>query len=349
MEALDTKLGDNGTSDAVQILAGTRQLLAPALRHVVDQFPSELGRIVGYHLGTHDRNGTPIDGDSGKAVRPALALLACQAVGGDQARALPAAVAVELVHNASLLHDDIIDGDQTRRGRPAVWRTFGVADAILAGDALFFVAIRTLAESLPLAGQGVMILTSTVQQLIEGEHTDLLMEGRPATTLSESQAMATAKTGSLIAAACALGAIAGGATVEQIARMHSFGLDLGLAFQFIDDIKGIWGDPAVTGKPTSDLASGKKSLPVAYALANTGAARAELAALYQKDTPLTPAEQARAADLVEAAGGRAWANERADHHIRQARLHLEVSATDPAAVARLNTLATMITSSGPHR
>lgn len=335
-------------ADGREMLARTRALVAPALREAVAGLRPEMERVVGYHLGTHDRHGAPADGDGGKAFRPALALLACQAVHGDPSRALPAAVAVELAHNASLIHDDIIDGDRTRRGRPAVWSTFGVPTAILAGDALFFMAVQVLAESPSLAGQGVAILTTAVQRLIEGEHTDLLLESRTGAVLADAQETAAAKTAALIAASCALGAIAGGATADQVERLDGFGRHLGAAFQLVDDLQGIWGDPAVTGKPTSDLASGKKSLPVAFALAGDGRPSAELAALYGSDRALCPDELARVADLVEAAGGRAWAAGEAERHIRQAQSLLENAACDPDAAAHLAALGSLITTMGRH-
>ncbi|OLT33222.1 hypothetical protein BJF79_08040 [Actinomadura sp. CNU-125] len=240
-----------------------------------------------YHLGWQDVAGHPVTADGGKGIRARLVRLACEAVGGTAEQAVPAAVAVELAHNASLVHDDVIDGDELRRGRPAVWAVFGVPAAILAGDALFFLATEVLAERPPpLGGAGVCVLAGAIQQLIEGEHSDSEAEERPGGTLLEAEERAAAKTAALTAAAGALGALAAGAEADRIEGMRAYGLHLGLAFQFIDDLLGIWGDPARTGKPVgSDLASRKKSLPVVYALASPTPAGRALAELYE--TPRT--------------------------------------------------------------
>ncbi|MFF8392684.1 polyprenyl synthetase family protein [Streptomyces sp. NPDC016172] len=329
-------------ADGPAVLARTRALLTPALREAVSGLCPDLRPVVGYHLGTHDRDGAPAEDDGGKAFRPALVLLACQAVGGTAAQALPAALAVELAHNASLIHDDIIDGDCTRRGRPAVWTMFGVPTAILAGNALFFMAVQVLAESSALAGRGVTVLTTAVQQLIEGELADLLLPSKDGAALAETQDMAAAKTAALVSAACALGAIAGGGQDDQVEGLRRFGQHLGEAFQLMDDLQGIWGDPTMTGKPTSDLAAGKKSLPVAFALSGDGPCSAELAALYASGRTLSHEQLPRIADLVEAAGGRAWALAETERHIRQARSLLENGAYAPAAAASLVALGGLI-------
>ncbi|MEU9113273.1 polyprenyl synthetase family protein [Streptomyces sp. NPDC048483] len=287
----------------------------------------------------------PLAGSSGKAVRPALALLACEAVGGERLQGVPAAVAVELVHNASLLHDDIIDGDRLRRGRPALWALLGVPAGILAGDALFFLAVQVLADAPPpLDGRGARQLTAAVQELIGGEYTDALLETRSAVSLADCTAMAADKTGALIAASCALGALAGGAGMTRVGHLRAFGAHVGVAFQLVDDLLGIWGDPARTGKPArSDLASRKKSLPVAAALASDGAAGRELSRLYDRREPLSQAQLERAAELVEAAGGRAWAAGEARRHIGAAldSLHAADPARTPAQ--ELTALAQLIT------
>jgi geranylgeranyl diphosphate synthase, type I len=345
-QAASQNLDTEDAADSRAILRRTRSLIVPALREAVAGLRPDMRRVVGYHLGTHDRHGAPADHDGGKAFRPALVLLACQAVRGDAAQALPAALAVELAHNASLIHDDIIDGDRTRRGRPAVWSLFGVPTAILAGDALFFLAVQVLAESPALAGRGVTVLTAAVQRLIEGEYVDVLMAGRDGTALADTREMAAAKTASLISAACALGAIAGGGTDEQVEALRDVGRHLGEAFQLMDDLQGIWGDPSVTGKPTSDLAAGKKSLPVAFALEGRGGPSTELAALYASGRTLSLEQLLRVADLVEAAGGRDWALAEAECHIRRARSLLEDDAYDPEALARLVALGGLITTMG---
>ncbi|KOU65125.1 polyprenyl synthetase family protein [Streptomyces sp. IGB124] len=326
---------------AGEILADAARTVDPALRQAAGHLTPPIRRLTDYHLGWTDAQGRPAT-RPGKGLRPALALLACQAVGGQAAQALPAAVAAELVHNASLLHDDVIDNDQLRRHRPTVQALFGTSAAILAGDALFFLAVQTLAQApAPLCGSGLQWLTAAVQELIDGEYADTTLEQRPdPVSLSEIAAMAAAKTGSLIAVSCALGALAGGADARRTAHLRDFGAHLGQCFQLADDILGIWGDPAVTGKPRlADLQARKKSLPVAAALSAANDPARELAALYATSRPLGTGELERAAHLVEAAGGRDWAVGKSRHHLEQALENLRAADPEEPAEADLTALA----------
>ncbi|MFD0385834.1 polyprenyl synthetase family protein [Streptomyces stramineus] len=268
--------------------------------------------------------------------------------GGSRSAGVAAAVAVELVHNASLLHDDIIDGDLTRRGRPTLWARMGVPAAVLAGDALFFLAVHVLATAQPPmdTSAGVAVLTASVQELIEGEYTDTLLEGEGGTgaSLKEVQAMAAGKTGALMAAACALGALAGGGDEPRVAHLRAFGAHLGAAFQLVDDLLSIWGDPQRTGKPAgSDLAARKRSLPIAAALGADDPAAQQLRALYACPGPLSSAEQELTARLVEQAGGRAWARHECERHTRQALERLHGARPEPGAGAELTALARLLT------
>jgi geranylgeranyl diphosphate synthase, type I len=241
------------------------------------------------------------------------------------------------------VHDDIIDRDRLRRHRTALWAAYGVPAAILLGDALFFLAVQVLAQqgSGPLARTGVVWLTGAVQQLIAGEHADTTFEHHDvAILLSDATEMATAKTASLIATACALGALAGGADTDRVEHLRSYGTHLGQAFQLVDDLLGIWGDPAVTGKPSlADLQARKKSLPVTAALAADNDAAHELARLYTTPTPFIPEQLHRAAELIDQAGGREWAAAQARHHTELALNHLRAAAPEPVAAAALTALA----------
>lgn len=331
---------------AAEVLAWTRRLLDPALRHVAEAMPDATHRIAAFHFGWRDERGRPITGaGGGKAIRPALTLLAAEAVGGTAAAALPAAVAVELAHNFSLLHDDVMDGDRTRRHRPTAWTVYGTNAAILAGDGMLAAAFERLADERSAeAARGVRILGRAIADLVEGQSADLAFEGRADVTLDECLAMAGRKTGALLGAACALGAVSGGATAARTARLRTFGERLGLAFQFVDDVLGIWGEPAATGKPAhSDLRGRKKSLPVVAALTSATPAGDELAALYLRDEPLTGAEAVRAAELIEAAGARAWAADRAEALLAEAVAELDAAAPAPHTAAELRALARLVT------
>lgn len=321
------------------VLDRSRELVAPALRAAIDRTPAPARVAAGYHLGWCDRTGRPTNGYGGKSLRSALALLAAEAVGGNAEAAVPAAVAVELVHNSSLLHDDVIDGDATRRHRPTVWAAFGTGTAIFGGDSLLALALEVLAAEPTGGPRAVRMLHTAVQDLLAGQFADTEAEKRTGVDLSEALRIADTKTGALMAAACGLGALAGGGSNTQIDHLARFGRLIGVAFQVVDDLLGIWGDSAVTGKPLySDLLRRKKSTPVAAALASGTAAGRELAALYER-TSLTEAELPHAASLVAEAGGRDWCRDHVATLVAEAHDELNRAGCPDRPAAELRALA----------
>ncbi len=338
---------------AAVILEHARASVDPELRSAVASLPRPLRRIARYHFGWEQADGTPAAGGAGKAIRPALVLTAAAALGGPAARtaAVRAAAAVELVHNFTLLHDDVMDRDTTRRHRPTAWTVFGEADAILVGDALQALALRLLAaDPHPASAAAGARLADCVVELCAGQHADTAMEkqGPGEVTLDEVLAMAEAKTGALLGCACALGALYAGAAEEDVAALDAFGREAGLAFQLIDDVIGIWGDPSRTGKPAgADLAARKKSLPVVAALASGTPAAAELAALYE--VPYEKYEMGaekkleRTARAVEEAGGRDWAQVQAADRMARAMQELSRAMPDPETAGELLALAEFVT------
>ncbi|MCC5478956.1 family 2 encapsulin nanocompartment cargo protein polyprenyl transferase [Streptomyces barringtoniae] len=336
--------------EAAALLERTRAVVDPQLRAALESLPAPMRRVALHHFGWQHADGTPATGHAGKAIRPALVLAAAAALGGTAARtaAVRAAVAVELVHNFTLLHDDVMDRDTSRRHRPTAWTVFGDADAILAGDALQALALRLLAEDPhPAAGPAAVRLADCVVELCAGQHTDTDMERRAPdeVTLDEVLAMAEAKTGALLGCACALGALYAGAGQEEVAALDGFGRQAGLAFQLIDDVIGIWGDPRRTGKPAgADLAARKKSLPVVAALSSGTEAAAELAELYGK--PYVSGDEegiARTAVAVERAGGRDWAQAEAADRMARAVQELSRAVPVPEAAGGLLALAEFVT------
>lgn len=226
-----------------------------------------------YHLGWADELLRPQNYPAGKRLRPMLCLIAATEIGGDPIQALPAAAAIELLHNFSLIHDDIEDGDETRRHRPTLWKVWGAPQAINAGDAMFtlaFDAMQRLARrgvSAPTTLDALARFTQTCLALTEGQHLDMGFETRTNVTVAEYMRMIQGKTAALVGASVAIGAIIGGADATQIEALQRFGIASGLAFQIQDDILGIWGDPQVTGKAAgNDLLRRKKSLPILYTL-----------------------------------------------------------------------------------
>ncbi|MFH9073039.1 family 2 encapsulin nanocompartment cargo protein polyprenyl transferase [Streptomyces alboflavus] len=331
--------------EAAEILSAARLCVDPELRAAVESLPGSLRRIALYHFGWEHADGTPAAGNAGKAIRPALVLAAVRALGGDPLSAVRAAAAVELTHNFTLLHDDVMDRDATRRHRPTAWTVFGDSDAILAGDALQALAQRMLAEDPhPGAPAAAARLAACVVELCAGQHADCALESRgpDEVSLAECLAMAEAKTGALLGCACAIGAAYAGAGVDTVEALDGFGRQAGLAFQLIDDVIGIWGDPARTGKPArADLAVRKKSLPVVAALASGTPEGAELAGLYGREPGQGDLE--RMARAVEGAGGRDWAQLHAADRMSRALGELARAVPDPERAGGLLALAEFVT------
>src|SRR5579871_1237403 len=292
-------------------VALARDLVGPAMEAAIGRLTPDVRAVAAYHLGLADAAGNPTGNGSGKALRPALAVLSARAAGAPAERGVPAAVAVELVHNFSLLHDDIMDGDTERRHRPTAWTVFGVGPAILAGDTLLALSQDILLEDPSARGPwAARCLSAAVQRLISGQGADLAFEKRDDVTLAECLDMAGDKTAALMACACSIGAVHLGAPPALAMGLASFGAHVGLAFQLTDDLLGIWGAPEVTGKPVrADLRARKKSLPVVAALTSGTPAATELAGILASEAELTEEELIHAADLVVAAGGRQWAEQ----------------------------------------
>ncbi|MEW2413195.1 polyprenyl synthetase family protein [Streptomyces sp. NPDC046866] len=308
-----------GTAETLALLERGRTLSTPVLREAVARLAAPMDTVAAYHFGWIDARGNPTDADSGKAVRPALALLSAEAAGAPAEVGIPGAVAVELVHNFSLLHDDLMDGDEQRRHRDTVWKVHGPAQAILVGDALFALANELLLELGTVeAGRATRRLTTATRKLIDGQAQDISYEHRERVSVEECLEMEGNKTGALLACAISIGAVLGGADDRTADKLEEYGYHLGLAFQAVDDLLGIWGDPESTGKQTwSDLRQRKKSLPVVAALAAGGPAAEELGELLAADAKsndfenFSEEEFAARAALIEAAGGRAWTAEEA--------------------------------------
>ena len=322
-----------------------RAMTVPALRAAVDRLHPRLRHVVAYHRGWVDAEGQPVPGGGGKLVRPALALLSAEAAGAPAEVGLPAAVAVELVHDFSLLHDDLMDGDTERRHRPTAWTVFGADGAILAGDALLGLAIQILLEVEGEPGRRAAArLGAGVQDLVRGQAEDLLFESRPDVTVAETLHMEDGKTGALLACSASLGAVLADAPAQMVDTLAEFGARLGTAFQLIDDLLGIWGDPAVTGKPVlSDLRSRKKSVPVVVALEAGGADAEELRAFLTGTGEPTEAELTHIAALIERAGGRDWTSAEAERQLQECENLLRSLSLPSTVEAELLALARFVT------
>ncbi|MEE8391230.1 MAG: polyprenyl synthetase family protein, partial [Anaerolineae bacterium] len=297
-----------------------------------------------YHLGWADSAFNPCEARTGKRIRPVLCLLTCEACGGDWKQALPAGAAIELLHNFSLIHDDIEDRDETRRGRPSIWALWGEAQGINAGDTLFALAQLALAR---LSERGVpaatvvaalRLLNHTCVTLTGGQYLDIGFESKTGVPVADYLAMIERKTAALVACACEMGGLVAAARDEQRKHLHSFGHHLGLTFQMRDDILGIWGDPALTGKPVgADIARRKKSLPILHGLEHS----AELDALLAQET-LSATDVRHATELLQGTNSREYAEQLARKHHTQALAALEEANLQGPAAHTIHKLAQML-------
>lgn len=297
-----------------------------------DEF-EDLYFMMAYHLGWEGKGAGPEA--RGKRIRPLLVLLTTAAAGGDWQVALPAAVAVELIHNFSLIHDDIEDHSPLRRGRATLWTLWGTPQAINAGDAMFtlaHLALLRLGESVSpqVAHSANRILQQTCLSLTQGQFLDMVYEKRNDLTLTAYWQMINGKTAALLAACTHLGAIAAEAGQETCVAYRQFGLHLGLAFQAQDDLLGIWGDENLTGKSNqSDLLAGKKTLPVLYGLSQGG-----LFARRWQEGVLEAHEIGNVAEQLEREGARAFTQERANELTQSALDALDKAQPQgPAGIA----------------
>ena len=299
-----------------------------------------------YHLGWADAQFRPAQVKIGKRLRPLFTLLACQAAGGDVRAALPAAAAVELIHNFSLIHDDIVDRSDTRRGRPTVWALWGEAQAINAGDAMFtlaHLALHRLSErGVPRdrIASALRVLDRTNLELCRGQHMDLDFEGRLDVDAGAYAAMIQGKTAALLGCAGHLGALVASPDEALAEQYRRVGEEMGLAFQIQDDVLGIWGEAGVTGKPVADdVRSRKKSLPIVFVLGQADDPGAErLRAIYAQET-LSETDVAAAIAILDASQARTYAEKLAHRHLEAALAELEAAQPEPEASEALHEMA----------
>lgn len=302
----------------------------------------ELHTMLAYHMGWQGEGAGPKA--TGKRIRPLLLLLVCEAAGKKWHAAMPAAVAVELVHNFSLIHDDIEDNSPLRRGRLTVWKKWGVAHALNAGDAMFTLAhlsMLRLEETTSLATtlKATRILQESCLKLTQGQYLDISYESQRELLLEAYWPMISGKTAALLSACSELGALVAGSDQSRQASYRQFGHFLGLAFQAQDDLLGVWGDEAMTGKSAeSDLLTGKKSLPILYGLSLGG-----IFSSRWRQGAVQASEVADLACQLEAEGARAYTQTAADRLTRQALDNLDAAEPQGEAGEALRELADMLT------
>jgi geranylgeranyl diphosphate synthase type I len=324
-------------------------ILLPAievqLQHSVEQASGpgleEMHQMLAYHMGWIGQGAGPKA--RGKRIRPLIVLLTSAAAGGDWEPALPAAAAVELVHNFSLIHDDIQDNSPVRRGRPTLWTKWGIPQAINTGDAMFTLAHITILElekTLPPTNalRAAQILQNTCLRLTQGQYMDISYENRGDLSLEAYWPMVKGKTAALLSTCPELGALVADADIQTQTAYREFGHYLGLAFQVLDDFLGIWGDASVIGKSNaSDLLTGKKSLPVLFGLAQDGPFSDRWS-----EGLITPEEVPDIASQLETEGAREYTLKTADTLTKQALSTLELASPHGKAGEALAELANLL-------
>lgn len=327
------------------------QKYTPQIREKLDQFlPQEsfkLYRMVRYHLGFEDRDSNPRDGNFGKLIRPSLCLFSCEATGGDWKQALPAACGIELVHNFSLVHDDIQDGDEERRHSPTVWKIWGTPQGINAGNALNILSnliFSDLVGKFPYRKVFAVnrVLNKSTLSMIEGQCMDIDFEDRLEITVSQYMEMIEKKTGALIKASFVIGAILGCDDKKIIKKLGQVGKALGLAFQIRDDFLGIWGEGKKTGKPnSSDIRQKKKTLPIIFALQSSNKSRKKILEIYQQDT-IGEQELTEIRKLLTDTGSKTFTQKKSRELITQAKTKWEELCLPTWAIRDMESLTNFL-------
>lgn len=301
--------------------------IGAALRVELDGRALPIYDSLRYYMGWAEVDGTLTYGPEGKRLRPTLCLLACEAVGGDPANALPVAVAIEFAHNFSLIHDDIEDGDRTRHHRPTLWVVWGEPTALIAGNNLLAIsdmATQRLRDAgVSTAIRAGHILTERYLSMMEGQYLDIAYEGRTDVTVDEYLMMIERKTGALIEGAVELGALVGArGSSEVVEGLRAVGDDIGRIFQIRDDVLGIWGGPAL-GKPIgADITRKKNSLPVVHVLEHArGAQQRELQRIYARDE-ISAIDVERVLDVMDGLGTQRWCQGQAETRWSRAQKRL---------------------------
>jgi len=322
-----------------------RNTVRAELQEVIDSCPPALLNMLRYHMGWQDEHGQPCSRESGKFIRSTLCLLSCQAVGGDTSQVMPAAAAVELIHNFSLIHDDIEDASCERHHRPTVWKLWGQSQAINAGDAMFTLAYLAL---LRLKERGIAdekvasstkMLSLACLGLCEGQYLDIEYENRLDITIADYLDMVAKKTAALLAVSTSLGAYLGSEDSKLVDFFHLFGKELGISYQIHDDILGIWGSRENTGKSISDISQRKKTLPIVYGVQNSvGEERKRLEKLYSEKS-IEGEDIMEVMKILDHLGARDYAENLAEQYYYKALAQLEATRIDTSKQAPLRETA----------
>lgn len=319
-----------------------REEVGIALRAGLSGDDSPIRLMLSYAMGWVDVDGVPTLATEGKALRPTLCLLACEATGGTTADAMPAAVALELVHNFSLIHDEIQDRDDVRRHRPTLWKVWGERKALVAGNVMRIVADMALwgHEDRETALTVAALVTQANLEMIEGQYMDLHFEGRMDITMDDYLAMISRKTGALIRCSLVAGAAAGSSDPAVVEAFEKSGRAFGMVFQVRDDYLGVWGVESATGKPVgADVRRKKNAFPFVYAMSKAeGRDKDDLLEIYGRPE-VGDGDVASAVEIMERLGARESAQELAAHQSDRAVQALQGIELAPEARRDIEDLA----------
>ena len=325
-----------------------RDKVQATLREVIDGYPLTLNNMLRYHMGWQDENGNPRQRASSKFIRPLLCILSCQAVGGNVSQILPAAAALELIHNFSLIHDDIQDDSYERHHQPTIWRLWGQPQAINAGDAMFtlvYLALLKLRNN-QVPDEKIVDSTETLStvclQLCEGQCLDIKFETRLDVSIEDYLNMAENKTAALIAASTSMGVCLVSEDRNLINTFRLFGKELGMAYQIHDDILGVWGMEESIGKSANDISQKKKTLPVVYALQNSkGEDRKKLKEFYQQES-IEDNDVFQVIQILDSLSAKDYARNLANQYYHQALEQLEATGLDKSRQSSLRKISSFL-------
>lgn len=326
-----------------------QETIDSALREWLSNGASPVYSLLRYAMGWSDADGTPVSAPQGKALRPTLCLLTCEAICGEYKRALAPAVALELIHNFSLIHDDIQDRDEYRRHRPTIWKVWGEPMALTAGNVMRIVADTSITG---LRGDSVSdadivtvneVLTEASLEMIEGQYLDVAFEGRSDIGMKSYLDMISRKTGALIRTPMHVGAIMGTDDQAIIESFRECGRSLGYVFQIRDDVIGIWSEEKTTGKPVgADIRRKKNSLPIVHAMSQADRVQKRtLEGVYEKEA-VNDADVEIVLDIMDSLDTEAFANSMAAEHCERGLEQLKGIEIHPDARADIEELSTFL-------
>ena len=303
-------------------------------------------KLLRYAMGWSDVRGRPISATPGKFIRPTLCLFACGATSGRADAALPAAVALELIHNFSLIHDEIQDRDDMRHHRPTLWTIWGDAKALVAGNALRVVADLALRDLVygrdthTSALEATKLLTTAYLEMIEGQYLDIQFEGRPDITMDDYLGMISRKTGALVRCSMTVGAAIGSRDKSIVDAFEESGRSLGLLFQIRDDILGIWGETETTGKPVgADIRRKKNTLPVVYTMSEARGAERQLLLDIYSESDVTDKDVKTVLQIMDRVGTRRYCESLAVEQYNESLKPLRPLNLSPLAYNEMDELA----------